>query len=376
VVSLESDEQAVQDKEAVKREEAVKAASQLVARVVQAETDRETNLNARGTTLAAVAGLIVTVGGAIAKDVFEGGDGGMDKAAYVFFLLALTFLAASVLIVVMLVLRPRRAAGVEETRWLAAKVINAPTDRWLATKHAVEIDGLALTASLDTLGPWHEGNRRKAKWLRFSFLILAVGILLAAISTFFAVAGEAPISTMWSLLAVSLGAAVLALVAIFVRNEYWNRIRARLAAWRERLQGKVVVGSEAVGNEQVIRALYEARAGRDWNVVGTLFADEVAWHEPGEEDHSGTFRGRDEVVALLRRLVDVTEGTFQLQPQGFLHLDEHSAVCVHWWAERGGVRSEGREIAVYRVQDGAITEVTFFNEPGDPATFSAVFAFD
>ena len=65
-------------------------------------------------------------------------------------------------------------------------------------------------------------------------------------------------------------------------------------------------------NEQAIRAMYEARARRDWEAVGALFADEVAWHEPGEEGHSGTFRGRDEVVALLQKLVDDTEVRFQL----------------------------------------------------------------
>ena len=129
-------------------------------------------------------------------------------------------------------------------------------------------------------------------------------------------------------------------------------------------------------NEQVIRALYAARARRDWEAVGALFADEIAYHEPGEEDHSGTFRGRDEVVALLRKLVEVTEGSFQLEPVDVLHLDEHSALTVRWWAERAGVRSQGQEIAVYRLQDGKVTEVTFFNEPGDPASFSAVFAFD
>jgi uncharacterized protein len=131
-----------------------------------------------------------------------------------------------------------------------------------------------------------------------------------------------------------------------------------------------------VDNEQAIRAMYEACAQRNWEAVGAPFADEVAWHEPGEEHHSGTFRGRDDVVALLQKLVQVTEGTFQLEPVDFLNLDKHSAVTVRWWAERGGVRSEGREIAVYRLEDGQITEVTFFNEPGDPATFSAVFAFD
>jgi ketosteroid isomerase-like protein len=88
--------------------------------------------------------------------------------------------------------------------------------------------------------------------------------------------------------------------------------------------------------ERAIRDLYEARERRDWEAVGALLADEVGWHEPGEEDHSGDFQGRDEVVALLETLVAVTDGTFQLEPDGFLNLDHHSAVLVRSWAEREG----------------------------------------
>jgi uncharacterized protein len=129
-------------------------------------------------------------------------------------------------------------------------------------------------------------------------------------------------------------------------------------------------------NERAIRDLYDARARRDWTAVDALFADEVGWHEPGEEDHSGDFLGRDEVVALLEKLVTVTEGTFQLEPEAFLNLGEHSAVRVKWWAERQGMRSDGYEIAVYRLHDGKVAQVWFYNEPSDAEAFSAVFAFD
>jgi ketosteroid isomerase-like protein len=129
-------------------------------------------------------------------------------------------------------------------------------------------------------------------------------------------------------------------------------------------------------NEQAIRDLYDARARRDWDTVRSLLADEVGYHEPGEEDHSGDYRGRDEVVALLEKLVAVTEGTFQLEPEAFLNLQQHSAVLVRWWAERQGRRSDGYEIAVYRVSDGKIAEVWFYNEPSDAESFSAVFAYD
>jgi uncharacterized protein len=127
--------------------------------------------------------------------------------------------------------------------------------------------------------------------------------------------------------------------------------------------------------ERVIRELYDARTRRDWEAVGSLLAETVGWHEPGEEDHSGSFRGRDEVVALLEKLADVTDGTFQLVPEGFLNLREHSAVAVCWWAERAGRRSEGHEIAVYRIEDGKVAEVWFYNEPSDADALSAVFAF-
>jgi hypothetical protein len=127
--------------------------------------------------------------------------------------------------------------------------------------------------------------------------------------------------------------------------------------------------------ERAIRALYEARARRDWGAVRALFAEEVGWHEPGEEDHSGDYRGRDEVVELLEKLVTVTEGTFQLVPQAFLNSTEHSAVLVRWWAERDGRRAEGNEIAVYRLRDGLIAEVWFYVDGYEPEAFSAVFRF-
>ena len=126
----------------------------------------------------------------------------------------------------------------------------------------------------------------------------------------------------------------------------------------------------------MIRDLYEARARRDWAAVGSLLADEVGYHEPGEEDHSGDYRGRSEVVALLEKLVAVSEGTFQLEPEAFLNMQEHSAVLVRWWGERQGRRSDGAEIGVYRISDGKIAEVWFFNEPSDAEAFSTVFAFD
>jgi len=128
--------------------------------------------------------------------------------------------------------------------------------------------------------------------------------------------------------------------------------------------------------ERAIRRLYEMRARRDWDAVGTLLADNVAWHEPANESQPGSYRGRDEVLTLLQRLVQVTGGTFQLEPTAFLNSVEHSAVLVRWSAEREGRRSEGTEIAVYGFADEKIAQVWFHVDGYERESFSAVFAFD
>jgi ketosteroid isomerase-like protein len=129
-------------------------------------------------------------------------------------------------------------------------------------------------------------------------------------------------------------------------------------------------------NERVIRNLYDARARRDWDAVRVLFADEIVWHEPGEEDYSGDHRGREAVVGLLEKLVAVTGGTFELVPEAFLNSAQHSAVLVRWWAERDGRRSDGNEIAVYRLHDRRIAEAWFHPDGYDAEALSAVFTYD
>jgi ketosteroid isomerase-like protein len=128
--------------------------------------------------------------------------------------------------------------------------------------------------------------------------------------------------------------------------------------------------------EQVIRDLYKARARRDWQGVRELLADDVGWHEPASEaDHAGTHRGADTVVALLQRLVAVTDGTFQLVPEAFLSAVDYSVCIARWSAERDGTRVEGNDLAVYRFADGKVADVWFYDDGYDPEIFKRVFAF-
>ena len=126
---------------------------------------------------------------------------------------------------------------------------------------------------------------------------------------------------------------------------------------------------------QIISDFYAARARRDWVVVRELLAIDVVWHEAGDEDYSGAHHGRDEVTALLQKLVEVTEGSFRLEPVDFIATAEHVATNARWSAERSGTRVEGNDLAVYRIADGQIAGAWFFPDGFDPDALTEVFSF-
>ena len=129
-------------------------------------------------------------------------------------------------------------------------------------------------------------------------------------------------------------------------------------------------------NELIVRDFYSARGRRDWSAVRDLLAENVVWHEgDGDQDYSGDHHGRETVAELLAKLVEVTGGTFALEPNEIISTAEHVAAAVRWRADRSGVHVEGNDLAVYRVADGQIVAAWFYADGYDPQALSQVFAF-
>ena len=127
--------------------------------------------------------------------------------------------------------------------------------------------------------------------------------------------------------------------------------------------------------ERVVRDFYAARERRDWAAVRGLLAPDVIWREKDGTDYSGDHNGRDTVAGLLARLVEITGGTFTLEPRELICTAEHVAATVRWRAERGGTQVEGYDLAVFRIADGQIAEAWFFADGFDPQALSEVFSF-
>lgn len=109
---------------------------------------------------------------------------------------------------------------------------------------------------------------------------------------------------------------------------------------------------------EIVRRLYRARESQDLDATAELIAADVVWHEPYE--YLGTLHGREAVMNAIRQSMAETEGTFSLRVTDLLASDDHVVALVDFSAERHGGRMSGREIGVFKVADGQITEVWFY----------------
>jgi ketosteroid isomerase-like protein len=111
--------------------------------------------------------------------------------------------------------------------------------------------------------------------------------------------------------------------------------------------------------EVLVRDLYEARARGDLRAVREMLAEDVRWHEPELGEHTGDLRGAEAMLGMIHEAQRRTGGTFRLTVREAIQHGEQVVALVDWSSVSGGEVLEGREIAIYRVRDGRVTEAWF-----------------
>jgi uncharacterized protein len=115
-------------------------------------------------------------------------------------------------------------------------------------------------------------------------------------------------------------------------------------------------------NEDLIRRLYDARRRGDADTVRSLLAPDVLWHDPYPPPFGGDFSGSDAVVAWMFGPLENEMEDSGLELHDVVANDRHAVALVNWWSVLDGRRMDGREIGVYHIRDGNVTEVWFTTE--------------
>ncbi|MBT2507349.1 nuclear transport factor 2 family protein [Streptomyces sp. ISL-98] len=108
----------------------------------------------------------------------------------------------------------------------------------------------------------------------------------------------------------------------------------------------------------LVRRGYEAFTTGDMDTVASLLTADCTHHVPGENQMSGHFKGRDNVMAMYGKLFELTNGTFRVELDGIYADGRGHVMSTHkWYADHGDRGIEMRGGLFFTIVGGKITDI-------------------
>lgn len=115
----------------------------------------------------------------------------------------------------------------------------------------------------------------------------------------------------------------------------------------------------------IARIYFEALRRGDVPTLMDQFAQDVVWHQPGENRFSGIHRGVGSVGALIGGMMQVSGGSFALEVTGPLMVNaDLVAVPVQFTGRREEASMDMSGVDLLTVRDRKIVEMHLFSEDG------------
>ena len=121
--------------------------------------------------------------------------------------------------------------------------------------------------------------------------------------------------------------------------------------------------NQTQSNTGVVETYFSSLAKGDLNTLGSLFADDVIWHQPGQGKLSKTYSGKQELFGLFGQFMEISHGTFKIDSvDNIMANGSFVAATLRFSAKK----SSGQSIAmsgvdVMKVENGKIKEVHLFS---------------
>ena len=113
----------------------------------------------------------------------------------------------------------------------------------------------------------------------------------------------------------------------------------------------------ADSKEDIIRRGYKAFSEGDMETLGSLYTDDVVQTMPGNNQISGEYKGRDNVLGLYGKLFELSGGTFAVELTS-VEAKGDKVVTVHQTkAERGGKSLTDDESIAFSFSGDKITRL-------------------
>lgn len=110
-----------------------------------------------------------------------------------------------------------------------------------------------------------------------------------------------------------------------------------------------------------IRELFAAFRAGDITTIDRVVPQDAVWHFPGRSGRlAGTHRGREAIFGFLGRVMELTDGSFELELHDVLGSDRWVVALFTGRGTRGSKRLENPTCLRFRMEQGQVAEVHEF----------------
>ncbi len=111
-------------------------------------------------------------------------------------------------------------------------------------------------------------------------------------------------------------------------------------------------------NEELLRKGYEAFSRGDMNTLrDEVFAGDVTFHIPGNNQLAGNHVGKENVFNFLGKVMELSGGSFRIELHDLLASDEHAVALTNGTGQRGSKTANYHSVHVWDVRGGKISEL-------------------
>jgi len=114
-------------------------------------------------------------------------------------------------------------------------------------------------------------------------------------------------------------------------------------------------------NAALVRNLFAAFRANDLATIEKTVPERAIWHFPGRAGKlAGEHRGRDAILTFLLQVVELTDGTFELDLIDVLASDRWAVALFRGSGSRDGKTLDNPTCLRMRIEDGQIVEIHEF----------------
>ena len=113
-------------------------------------------------------------------------------------------------------------------------------------------------------------------------------------------------------------------------------------------------------NIEAVRRGYEAFSKGDIETLKALFSPSANWHQAETGVLRGNYRGAQAILEFFGQLANETAGSLRVEPLTMAASGDHVFVLDRATGNRKGKALDSKEVLVFKLDNGVVTEVTEF----------------